>query len=96
MVVVVLLLVLLLECRRTVVLLECRRIEYYFFGLMSLLGRRADTRKIDLSQCTNAAAPIIAAAASLTKNNSTKFPTNPLDNFVREKYWWCRKCQILR
>ena len=51
-VVVVLLLVLLLECRRTVVLLECRRIEYYFFGLMSLLGRRADTRKIDLSlQC---------------------------------------------
>ena len=89
-VVVVLLLVLLLECRRTVVLLECRRIEYL------RLGRRADTRKIDLSQCTNAAAPIIAAAASLTNNNSTKFPTNPLDNFVREKYWWCRKCQILR
>ena len=92
MVVLLLLVVLLLECRRTVVCWSAA--EYYC--LMSLLGRRADTRKIDLSQCTNAAAPIIAAAASLTNNNSTKFPTNPLDNFVREKYWWCRKCQILR
>ena len=92
MVVVLLLVVLLLECRRTVVLLECRRI---FFGLMSLRRKARGHQKIDLSQCTNAAAPIIAAAATLT-NNIRQNLLRTLSTTSCGKKWWCRKCQILR
>ena len=73
--VVVVLLVLLLECRR--ILLGAA--EYYRLDECSEGARH---RKIDLSQCT-CCSPIIAAAATLTNNISTKFATNPLGNVVR-------------